>query len=180
MTSLLVHPAALTVGGVDFLPGAAGWLIPALLFVVGVFGIIVPVLPGLVLCVASVGLWALDNGSSAAWWAFGIAVALYVAGVVLQVVLPGRRMKRDGVSNWALLSGVVGGIVGFFVIPVFGAPPGFVLGIFVYEFVRHQDLDRAWSATKAALRGVLHSMGIELATALAVAIVWVGGIIVAA
>ena len=86
-------------------------------------------------------------------------------------------MKREGVGGLTLVLGVLGGIIGFFVIPVVGLPVGFVLGIFGAEYLRFRELDRAWSATKSALRGVLHSMGIELATALLIAITWTGGVL---
>jgi uncharacterized protein YqgC (DUF456 family) len=69
------------------------------------------------------------------------------------------------------------GIVGFFVIPVVGAVVGFVLGIFVVELGRSRDGSQAWTRTKHALVGVLHSMGIELATGLAVTVLYVAGVV---
>lgn len=86
-------------------------------------------------------------------------------------------MKREGVGGLTLLLGVVGAIIGVVVIPLLGLPIGFVAGIFAAEYLRFHQLDRAWSATKSALRGVLHSMGIELTTALAIAISWAIGIL---
>lgn len=142
------------------------------IYVVGVLGIVIPVLPGLLLCVAAVLLWAVETGGTIAWVALGVVVALYASGVTLQFLLPGRRMKRDGVGGLTLALGVLGAIIGFFVIPGLGLPIGFVLGIFAAEYLRYRELERAWRATKAALRGVLHSMGIELGTALLIAIVW--------
>lgn len=147
------------------------------IYVVGVLGIVIPVLPGLLLCVAAVLLWAAETGGTIAWVTFGVALLLYAAGVTLQFMLPGRRMKREGVGGLTLALGVLGAIIGFFVIPVVGLPFGFVLGIFAAEYVRFHELDRAWQATKSALRGVLHSMGIELGTSLLIAITWVVGIL---
>jgi uncharacterized protein len=69
------------------------------------------------------------------------------------------------------------GIVGFFVIPVVGAVVGFVLGIFVVELGRSRDGSQAWTRTKHALVGVLHSMGIELAAGLAVTVLYVAGVV---
>lgn len=147
------------------------------IYVVGVLGIVIPVLPGLLLCLAAVLLWAAETGGTMAWVTFGVALALYLLGVSLQFLLPGRRMKREGVGGLTLALGVVGAIIGFFVIPVIGLPIGFVLGVFGAEYVRFHELDRAWQATKSALRGVLHSMGIELGTALLIAITWTVGIL---
>lgn len=156
--------------------GIALW-VAILIFVVGVLGIILPVLPGLLLCLGAVLLWAGATGGALAWSTFAVAALLYVLGVALQVLLPGRRMKREGVGGRTLVLGVVGAVVGFFVIPVLGLPVGFVLGVFGAEYARFRELDRAWAATTSALRGVLHSMGIELVTALLIAVTWTGGVL---
>lgn len=157
--------------------GITLWLGIAL-FVVGVLGIVLPVLPGLLVCVGAVLLWAIGTGGPTAWITLGVVLAIYAVCLVLQYLIPGRRMKREGVGGKTLVLGVVGAIVGFFVIPLVGLPIGFVLGVFAAEYVRFHEIDRAWSATKSALRGVLHSMGIELSAAALIAVVWVGGILV--
>ena len=72
---------------------------------------------------------------------------------------------------------IVGAIVGLFVIPGIGLPIGFVFGVFAAEYVRFRDLERAWQATKSALRGVLHSMGIELSAATLIALTWTVGVL---
>lgn len=147
------------------------------IFVVGVLGIILPVLPGLLLCVTAVLVWAIGTGGPTAWITVGVVLAIYAVCLILQYLIPGRRMKREGVGGKTLVLGVVGAIIGLFVIPLVGLPVGFVLGIFAAEYVRFRELDRAWSATKSALRGVLHSMGIELSAALLIAITWTGGVL---
>ena len=67
--------------------------------------------------------------------------------------------------------------MGFFVVPVVGAIIGFVLGIFVVELGRSRDRSQAWTRTKHALVAVLHSMGIELAAALAITALYVAGVV---
>lgn len=151
--------------------------VPALLIVIGMVGIVIPVIPGLLLCVAAVFLWALDTGSTLGWWVFGVCVALYLAGVALQYAVPGRRMRAAGVRRSTLVVAVVAAIVGFFVIPVLGAVVGFVLAIYLVELGHSRDRSTAWRSTRAALKAVLLSMGIELLAALAIAAVWVAGVL---
>jgi uncharacterized protein YqgC (DUF456 family) len=156
--------------------GASVW-VPAVLIAIGMVGIVVPVLPGLVLIVGAVLLWAVDEGGGVAWGAFALSVVLFVVGTVTQYLIPGRRMRASGVGSGTLALAVVLGIIGFFVIPVLGGPIGFVLGIYVVELSRTGAAGAAWSATKSALRAVLHSMGIELLTGLAITVVWVWGVL---
>ena len=155
-----------------------GALVPPLLIVVGLFGIVVPVLPGLVLVLAGVLVWALMEGSALGWGIFAVSAAVIVAGYVLQYTLPGRRMRARGVSSSTLLLAVAFGVVGFFVVPVVGAILGFVLGIFVVELGRSRNGSQAWIRTKHALVAVLHSMGIELAAGLVVTALYVAGVLV--
>lgn len=154
-----------------------GLIVPPLLIVVGLVGIVVPVLPGLLLVLGGVLLWALMEGGPVAWGIFGASLLVAVTGYVLQYTLPGRRMRERGVSGSTLAIAVVCGIIGFFVVPVVGAIIGFVLGIFVVELGRSRDRVQAWEHTKHALVAVLHSMGIELVAGLVIAALYVGGLI---
>ncbi len=151
-------------------------LLPGLLVVIGILGIVVPVIPGLLVAVAGVLLWAAERGDGGSWTVFGIVVAIYLAGLALQFLVPGRRLKAQGVGTGTLLLAVAVGIVGFFVVPVVGGPLGFILGIYLVERVRSRDGAQAWTRTKHALKAVLTSMGIELAAGLLIAVTWVVGV----
>ncbi len=153
-------------------------IVTGLLMVVGLVGIVVPVVPGLLLTVGATLLWAYAHPAPGAWVVFWIALVLYAAGVVTQYLLPGRKMRREGVGTSTMLLAVVLGIIGFFVIPVVGAIVGFVLGIFLVELTRRQDRAAAWTSTRAALLAVLHSMGIELLAGLAILVTWIVGLFV--
>lgn len=152
--------------------------VPAVLILVGMVGIVVPVIPGLLLVLGAVLLWAWDTSSTLGWWIFGLAAALYAAGVALQYLIPGRRMKRAGIGTSTLVLAVLLGIVGFFVIPVVGGPIGFVLGIYLVEHSRSRNRQEAWTSTKTALRAVFLSIGIELAAGLAITTLWVAGVLI--
>ena len=152
--------------------------VPALLIVIGLVGIVVPVLPGLLLVLAAVLIWAFDTGTPAGWTVFGLSAVLYLAGMALQYAVPGRRMREAGVRRSTLFLAVLLAIVGFFVIPVVGAVVGFVAGIYLVELGHSRDRTMAWASTRAALRAVFLSIGIELLAGLAIATAWVIGVLV--
>jgi uncharacterized protein YqgC (DUF456 family) len=151
--------------------------VPAVLILVGMVGIVVPVVPGLLLVLAAVLLWALDTSSTLGWVVFGASALLYLAGLALQYALPGRRLREAGVRRSTLVLAVLLGVVGFFVIPVVGAAVGFVGGIYLVELGSARDRYAAWASTKAALKAVFLSMGIELLAAVAIAVTWVVGVL---
>jgi uncharacterized protein YqgC (DUF456 family) len=154
--------------------------VPGLLILVGLIGIVVPILPGLLLVLGAVLLWAWQVSTPLAWWLLALCAAFYAAGVALQYLIPGRRMRRAGVRTSTLVLAVALGVVGFFVIPVVGGPVGFVLGIYLVEHSRSRDAATAWASTKTALKAVFLSMGIELIAGLAIATTWVVGVLLSA
>ena len=148
---------------------------------IGVVGVLVPMLPGLLLCWAGVMVWAVfgDHGDGVGW-TVGVAATLVLGlGFAAKYLVPGRNLKRAGVPNLTLFLGGVVGIIGFFLIPVVGLVLGFVLGVFVVERIRQKDNARAWQSTKHALKAAGVSMLIELATALIIAGIWIGGLLLA-
>jgi hypothetical protein len=154
--------------GIDVLVG--------LIMLVGLVGIVVPLLPGLLLVWAAVLVWAIEAQSQGGWAVLGIATVLALLGTLLQYLLPGRRMARAGVTTSSTVAGVVLGIVGFFVIPVVGAFLGFALGIYLAERIKLGAHSAAWPSTKHALKAIALSMGIELLTGLAIITAWLIGV----
>ena len=154
-------------------------VIAAVLVVVGLVGIVVPVLPGLVLVVAGIAVWAVPRGDALAWTVLGVAVAIVVAGSVAKYLLPGKRLREAGVPGRTLALGAVLGIVGFFVVPIVGLFLGFVLGVYLGEYLRLKDNRQAWTSTRKALAAVGWSIVIELATGVLAAGVWVGALVLA-
>lgn len=147
------------------------------LIVIGILGLVVPVLPGLILTLGGVLLWASENGSTTAWVIFGLSVVIAAIGYFLQYQVPNRSLRRIGVPGRSRLAGIVLAIIGFFVIPFVGLFVGFVVGVYVAEQIRLRNPAAAWTSTKVALKAVLTSIGIELAAAVAVALLWVGGLL---
>jgi uncharacterized protein YqgC (DUF456 family) len=150
----------------------------ALLMLIGTLGIVLPVLPGLLLVWAGALIWAIEQQTQTGWIVLGVATVAYAVGLVSQYVFPGRRMKAAGIRSRTILVALVAGVVGFFVIPVVGAPLAFVGAVYGLERLRLRESAQAWSATKHALRAVSLNIGIELATALGIMTSWVVGVAV--
>ena len=145
----------------------------------GVLGVIIPVIPGLVLCWLGVLLWALLGDAGAERWVvLALATVIALAGTLVKYLWPGKRLKDTGVPTSSMLAGGVLGLIGFFVVPVVGLVLGFVLGIWLAERLRLGP-GRAWPSTRDALGAVGLSLLVEFAAALGVAVVWVFGLVLA-
>jgi uncharacterized protein len=160
------------VSAVDGVTIAAG-----LVILVGLAGIVVPVLPGLVLVWGAVLVWALERQETAGWFALAAATVFFALGMVAKYVLPGRRLREAGVPWWTVGAGTVLAVVGFFVVPVVGVFLGFVLGIYLAEAARLHGFAAARPATRTALAAVGWSILIELATGLLIASTWLAAVL---
>jgi uncharacterized protein YqgC (DUF456 family) len=149
-------------------------LLVGLAVLVGVIGVIVPVLPGTLLILGAVLVWALQDGSGTAWVVFSIVTVLLATGAIVKYAVPGRRLQAAGVPSSTLFLGAALGLVGFFVIPVIGLVIGFVGGVYLAE-MRRVGREAAWPSTRHALLAAGLSILIELAAAMLAAGTWVVG-----
>ncbi len=152
-----------------------GLILVALAIAVGLMGILVPFLPGSLLVWAAIAVWAFLESTTTAWVVLGVATAVLGAGTLVKYLWPARRMKAADVGGRTLATGAVLGVIGFFVVPVAGLLIGFVLGVYLAEFIQRRDRRRAWASTVQAIKGVALSVGVELGAALLATAAWVVG-----
>lgn len=155
-----------------------GIVLVALAIAVGLAGIVIPILPGGLLVIGAITVWAIVEGGTVAWVTLGVAWAVFLTAEVIKYLWPVRRMRAAEVSTLSLVVGAVLGVIGFFVIPVLGLVLGFVLGVYLAELSRHRTSARAWASTVHAIKGVALSVGVELTGALLATLAWVVGVVV--
>lgn len=146
-------------------------LLVGIALLVAAAGIVVPILPGTLLGLGALLIWAIVTGGMA-WWAFLAAAAIIGLGQVLKYLLPHRSMTAAGVSNRSIMIGGIAAIVGFFAIPVVGLLIGFVGGVYVAEHLRLGQWDAARQSTWVAMKATGFSILIELAALLLATAVW--------
>jgi uncharacterized protein len=153
-----------------------GIILVALAIALGLVGIVVPVLPGGLLVLGAIAVWAAIEHNVISWVTLGVVAALIAVSTMIKYMWPVRRMRAADVSTWSLVAGAVLGIIGFFVIPVLGLLIGFVLGVYLAELAHRRDGHVAWTSTVHAVKGVALSVGVELCGALLATVAWVAGV----
>lgn len=154
-------------------------VVAAILVAVGLIGIVLPMLPGPILVVGGIAVWAVPRHDHVGWIVLGVAVGFTLLGAVAKYLLPGRKLRAAGVPWWSLAAGVALGIVGFFVIPMLGLVLGFILGVFLAELARLGSVEAAWPSTRHALSAAGWSILIELGAGLLATAAWIFGLVVA-
>ncbi|MGV9712998.1 DUF456 domain-containing protein [Gordonia sp. NPDC003424] len=151
-----------------------GELLVGVVILVGLLGIVFPVLPGSLLIVAAIGVWAAFVGGGA-WGVFAAAAVVIVLGEVIKYFLAGRSLRSAGIPNLTIAVGGVLGIIGFFVIPVIGLFLGFILGAYAAELIRTRSGGSAWRGAVSACKAAAITMGIELLAGLIASGIWLAG-----
>ena len=146
-----------------------------LVVLVGLVGIVVPLLPGTGLIAVAVLVWAFVVGGAEAWAYAAVAVLLLVAGTVVKYAVPGRRLRADGVPNRTLLLGGVLAVVGFFVVPVVGSLRRVRARRLPRRAPACRQCLRPWPSTKSASRPSASRCSSSSRWALTAAAVWLVG-----
>jgi uncharacterized protein YqgC (DUF456 family) len=136
-----------------------------LAMLVGLIGIVLPVIPGTIVILVAAVIYALIDGFQAVGWPTLVVLGLLtVVAVTADLWAASVGAKVGGASVWSILAGLVGGLVGFVVLNLLGAILGAVLGVLLTEAVRVGDLRQALKA------GGGWALGWVLATVLQLAI----------
>ena len=144
-----------------------------LAMLVGLVGVLIPLLPGLPLILVAAFVWVVADGADAGQWVvFGLMAAIIVAATVASSVIPARRAAAAGAPWWVLGAGAAGVVIGFFAIPVVGALIGGPIGIYVGELLRLRDGRAAWETTLATLRGIGLGIAIQMVAGVAAIAIW--------
>jgi uncharacterized protein YqgC (DUF456 family) len=139
---------------------------------VGLVGLVVPVLPGSLLIGAAVLVWAIDAEQGGAWLVFVLVALLLAVGHAASYVVAGKQVAASGVPRRSLVVAGLAGIVGFFVVPVIGLALFFPLGLFGMEYLRLRDVGSARTSAWVALKATALGMLLELGFALTAAATW--------
>ena len=153
-------------------------LLVGLAILVGLVGIVLPVLPGSLIIGLAVLVWAIDTEQVAGWVVFGLVVLLLVAGWSATYVLTGKRVSDAGIPRRSIIAAGLAGIVGFFVVPVLGLFLFFAGGLYAAEYSRLRDTTQARRSAVIALKATGLGMLVELGLALLAAGTWLVAVLV--
>lgn len=144
---------------------------------VGLFGLIVPVFPGLTIMWLATLVYALIKNSADKmtgwdWFAFALITLLMIGGNIADNIIIARKM-RDHYIPWSsiLLAFAAGIVASLFFTPLIGlvAAP---LGLFLAELRRLKNRDDAISSTKAYMVGWGWAFGARFIIGLAITGLW--------
>ncbi|MEU9039996.1 DUF456 domain-containing protein [Streptomyces sp. NPDC048352] len=152
-------------------------LLVGLVLLLGILGVLVPGAPGAWLVWAAVLWWALHERAAGAWAVLVGSTALLLVVQAVKWQLPPRRLRGLGVPRRMAVYAGTGALAGFVLLPVVGAVPGFVGGIYLCERLRLGTHGAAWASARRVMRAVGTSVLVELFACLLVTAAWLATIL---
>ncbi len=132
--------------------------ITILTMLVGLFGLIVPLFPGIVVIwLAALGYGIVVGFHTTGIIIFVVITILMLAGTTVDNVLMGVGARQGGASWLALIVSLVAGIAGTVLLPPFGGLIASPLAVLLVEYLRSRD----WLQTWTAVRGLAVGWGLS-------------------
>lgn len=115
----------------------------------GLFSLLIPVLPGLVIMWVPVLIYGVVTGFTLGKAIiFVIITGLMLFGSVVDNLVMGTRARQTGASWLAIAVSLAAGVAGSIFFPPFGGLIAALIGLFVVEIVRLRDLRQAFDSTR--------------------------------
>lgn len=144
-----------------------------LTMLVGQFGLLIVVVPGLVIIWAAGLVYGLVVGfTTSGWIIFGVMTILMVGGSVADNFIMGANARQKGASWWSIAGALVGAIIGTILLPPIGGLLLALLALFVSEYFRIKDWRKALDSTGGMVMGCGWAVVLRMAIGAVMIILW--------
>jgi uncharacterized protein YqgC (DUF456 family) len=132
------------------------FVITLILMLVGLFGLVVPIFPGIiVIWLAALGYGVVTGFTTLGWLLFVVLTVLMITGATIDNVLMSTKAHKEGASWLSIVLGMLAGILGTIFFPPFGGLIAAPLVVWLLEYLRQRDVRKAL----ASLRGLAIGWG---------------------
>ncbi|MET9773658.1 DUF456 domain-containing protein [Streptomyces sp. NPDC006367] len=157
--------------------GAWDLLLSGLVILLGLCGVLLPGVPGSWLVWAGVLWWSLKDPRPLAWFVLVGATVVLLLSYAVRWTLPSRRSRPEGVTRRLTVYAGAGALLGFVLLPVVGAVPGFMGGVYLAERLRLGGHGAATAALRTTMRSGGSGVLTELLACLMITGAWLGAVL---
>jgi uncharacterized protein YqgC (DUF456 family) len=145
-----------------------------MVMLVGLIGIVLPIIPGTILIFLAALIYALVEGFRVIGWPTLVVLGLLaLTATTADLWASSVGAKIGGASGWSVVVGLVGGLVGFIAFSLPGAMIGAVVGVLLTEIVRVGDWKQALKAGSGWVVGWVVSTVFQLGVGLIMVAIFV-------
>lgn len=109
----------------------------ALVMLLGLFGLVIPVVPGLTIIWLAALVYGIAAGFN--WWIFAVMTLLMIAGNISDNFIMGAKAREKGASWLGIIVSLLAGVVGSIILSPIGGLIAALLALFLVEWRKHKD-----------------------------------------
>ena len=149
-------------------------IVTAVIMVLGLFSLIIPGIPGLtIIWLASLVFMLLTGITWQIGIVFGFMTLFMIAGNISDNLLMGAGARKQGASWLAIGVALAAGVVGTFLLPPFGGLVAALVGLFIVEYVRLKDWQKALDSAGSMAMGCGWAVALRFAVGVLMIALWV-------
>lgn len=138
-------------------------IIFTILLLPGIIGAVLPIVPSVPwMFIVALIFGIIDRFQHLHWW------ELLILGILALISLTSDNLsgligaRGTGASRWGLLGGFIGGLIGLFFFPPWGAIIGMIIGVVVLEIIASRNQQKAVRSASGVILGNLANIIINL------------------
>jgi len=145
-----------------------------IVMLVGLFGLLVPVFPGLVVIwLAALGYGVLAGFHTLGIWLFALITLLMIVGSLVDNLFMGAGARQGGASWLSIAVATVAGIAGTLFFPPIGGLVAVPLAILIVETLRHRNFRLALQAFRGLAVGWGLAFVVRFGIGVVMIMVWI-------
>ena len=145
--------------------------ITLVLMLAGLFGLIVPIFPGItVIWLAALGYGVVTGFTPLGWGLFAGLTFLFIVGVTIDNVLVNAKAHKEGAAWSSLALGMLAGILGTIFLPPLGGLVAAPLAVLLMEYLHKRDFNQAL----LSLRGMAVGWGLSFVVRFLIGLAMIG------
>ncbi len=138
---------------------------------VGLFGLLVPIFPGIVVIwLAALGYGVVTGFTTLGWVLFAVITLLMITGTTIDNVLMSAKAHKEGAAWYSIGLGMLAGILGTIFFPPFGGLIAAPLVMWLLEYLRLRDVTKSL----ASLRGMAIGWGASFVVRFMIGLAMIG------
>jgi uncharacterized protein YqgC (DUF456 family) len=149
------------------------FVITLIIMLVGLFGLIIPIFPGItVIWLAALGYGVVTGFTTLGWVLLALLTLLMIGGVTIDNVLMSAKAHKEGAAWYSIVSGMIAGILGTIIFPPFGGLIAAPLVVWLLEYLRQRDIGKSLKSLRGVAIGLGASFVVRFMLGLAMIGIW--------
>ena len=148
----------------------------ATVMIISLFGLLIPIFPGLTVIWAASLVYGIIVGFKAlgwvSWLIFAVITILMIFGNVIDNIITSKKAYDSGASIWSVIVSLIAGVIGAIIWTPIGGLLVAPIALFLAEYYRQRDWRKGFATSRAWIVGLGWSFIIRFLTGMAMIGLW--------